>query len=380
MNDKLLYLAGDAIPAQVGNVPSLDGLRALSVIIVMASHLIDSRLIPGGFGVLVFFVVSGFLITRLLFAEQRSSGTVSLSKFYLRRLIRLYPALVVYTALVMIAWHLLGKSIVLVEPLSTLLYFANYYFAFADPTAHFGGSMRFSEFWSLSVEEHFYLIFPLLFVWAMKRPNGADIVKRIALSICLVSLVLRIVLAYLRPDWLSGHVFYYSELRADSIAYGVLVAAICETNQGRQWLPKLTHPICVFVVLVLLIASFVIRAPLFRETIRYSMQGGAVAIGISAILFSSRYRFSQKVLNHRAAIWIGALSYSLYIWHFVAEDIASHLVSNPSRPVLISLSFVIAFLLASLSFYLIERPTLSLRRRFGSRALDEWPVMAQKPA
>jgi peptidoglycan/LPS O-acetylase OafA/YrhL len=362
-----LYLPSDAIPARFGRVPSLDGLRALSVMIVMASHLIDHRVFPGGFGVLVFFVLSGFLITRLLFAEQRSSGTISLTNFYIRRLIRLYPALVVYTVLVLGLWYVRGRPIAFIEPLSTLFYFANYYYAFVDPTRPFGGEMPFSEFWSLSVEEHFYLIFPLLFVWAMKRPNEAEIVKWVALSICVVSLVLRILLAYLHPDWLSGFVFYYSELRADSIAYGVLIAALCETDQGRQWLVKLSHPICLGVGIVLLISSFAIRAPLFRETIRYSMQGGAVGIGISALLFSPRYEFGQRILNHRFVVWIGTLSYSLYIWHYASDLVALPFASDLPRYVLITLWFAISFALASLSFYFIERPTLSLRRRFGSR-------------
>ena len=161
---EVLYLTPQEIPARFGNVPSLDGLRALSILIVMASHFVNPHLIPGGFGVLVFFVISGFLITRQLFAELKQANCVSIKNFYLRRVFRLYPVIVVYTLVSVSVYAAGGHKITWSEPLSALFYFANYLYAYYTIPGHTGGSMPFGIFWSLSVEEHFYLFFPLLFV------------------------------------------------------------------------------------------------------------------------------------------------------------------------------------------------------------------------
>ena len=83
--------------AKRGVVPSLNGLRALSIIIVFLSHTVNDRLFPGGFGVRVFFAISGFLITRLMFVEFKTTGTISLPKFYVRRILRLYPVILLFT-------------------------------------------------------------------------------------------------------------------------------------------------------------------------------------------------------------------------------------------------------------------------------------------
>src|SRR5579871_6236686 len=110
-------------------VPSLDGLRAISVLLVMSSHFLSPRVFPGGLGVLVFFVVSGFLIARLLLAELNSAGSISLGNFYLRRFFRLYPVILVYAIVVITFSALNSRPLDWYEPLSALFYFANYVYA-----------------------------------------------------------------------------------------------------------------------------------------------------------------------------------------------------------------------------------------------------------
>src|SRR5580698_7810097 len=118
------------MPASFGHVPSLDGLRAVSVGLVVFSHLLNDHLFPGGLGVLIFFVISGFLITRLMIAEFHKVGTVNLRKFYERRLLRLYPAIVTFAVVVSVAYLVFAPSKFNAwEPLSALLYFANYFYS-----------------------------------------------------------------------------------------------------------------------------------------------------------------------------------------------------------------------------------------------------------
>src|SRR4051812_31928291 len=97
-----LFLPESRMSAQSGHIPNLDGLRAISIMIVMLSHFVNASLFPGGLGVYVFFVISGFLITRLLFGEKKNSGRISLANFYFRRALRLYPVVLVFTGVVLV--------------------------------------------------------------------------------------------------------------------------------------------------------------------------------------------------------------------------------------------------------------------------------------
>src|ERR1700679_2982959 len=110
-----------SFPAAYGHVPSLDGLRAISIAFVLLGHLVNASLFPGGLGVLIFFVISGFLITRLMLVEYKATGTMSLRNFYLRRIFRLYPAVLTYTAIIIVTFLLLLPDKVNArEPLSAL--------------------------------------------------------------------------------------------------------------------------------------------------------------------------------------------------------------------------------------------------------------------
>jgi Acyltransferase family len=113
-----LYLSSWEVPARPGYIPSLDGLRAISISLVLLAHFVDSRIFPGGLGVYIFFVISGFLITHLLLAEHKRTGTISLRQFYTRRIIRLYPVIVIFTAIVICLDITLRRSYNMLEPAS----------------------------------------------------------------------------------------------------------------------------------------------------------------------------------------------------------------------------------------------------------------------
>lgn len=356
-----LYLS--RLPASFERVPSLDGLRAVSILIVMLSHFVDSHLFPGGFGVLVFFVISGFLITRLMLAEQKNAGRVDLRNFYLRRAFRLYPVVTVYTAVVVLFVVVTARPFDLYEPASALFYFANYLYAWDSMAPHAGlVKMPFTIFWSLSVEEHFYLFFPVLFVFL----RGRGLVGWMA-AICAVCLALRLFFAALHPEWLQSRFFYSTDVRLDSIAFGVLLAALCETHYAGRVIALLAQPAAVAAAIAVILLCMAIRNDWFRETIRYTLLAMAVTVIVAAIVFSPRYAPVQAVLNLSFVRWIGVLSYSLYVWHLLLPFLLRPVAPSLPYSATVLVDFALSLGIAALSYYVIEKPAGALRHRFGSR-------------
>ncbi len=358
------YLSSAEMPARRGNVPSLDGLRALSVTLVLVSHFVSATIFPGGLGVYVFFIISGFLITRLLLSERKAVGTISLGQFYARRLLRLYPVIIVYTVIVVVlSFFVLGRPFNPAEPLSALFYFANFWYSIRELHGQTAG-LPFAIFWSLSVEEHFYILFPFALVLMRGDPRRLAIAM---MAVCAISLGLRLMVAFLHPEYLSSLVFYYqSEFRLDSIAFGVLLAAACETAAGRRLLGRLTHPSVFIAAIAGVGLCLAIRDPWFRETVRYTLEGVCLTVLVASVLFTNRYWPANILLNTAVMIWIGRLSYSLYVWHLGVSYFIEALGLPQRQEMLVD--FVFSILVAVSSYYIIEQPFLTLRHRFGSQA------------
>jgi peptidoglycan/LPS O-acetylase OafA/YrhL len=348
------------MPAQPGHIPSLDGLRACSILIVLPSHFVSAALIPGGLGVYVFFVISGFLITRLLIGEQKESGRISLANFYLRRALRLYPVVLAYTAIVLLV--MLGRDLpfTMSEPLSALFYFANYIYADGQPR-----SAPFMIFWSLSIEEHFYFLLPTLILLLGANPKRLLVAM---LLVCLGALALRLRVASNHPELLGSYYFYFrTEFRIDSLAFGVALACLCEIDWGRRLVLQLARPSVFVAALLALLASLVYRNDFFRETLRYTLLGVALTLAISYVLF--RPTAMARVLNSVIFVWVGLLSYSLYLWHFVAPQVLRFLLPVAPRWISLIGPFVISFAMAAASYYLLEKPLQRLRARLRPGAL-----------
>jgi len=359
------------LEAQPGEVPSLNGLRAVSISLVLLAHAVDNKLFPGGLGVLIFFVISGFLITRLLFLERRRTGRVSLPAFYARRLFRLYPVITVYTVVVIALFLALDLPINAVEPASALFYFANYLYS----TPHFNDHMPFGIFWSLSVEEHFYLLLPSLFFLLAGRKRTLAVIVGIA---CLACLVARLVVLHVHPELTDSYVLYFrTQYRLDSIGFGVLLAIFCETEEWRWIVRACARPAVVAIAAAALFASLAIRDPWFREGIRYSLQSAAVAVLIAALLFGERYRLAQKVLNWRLADWVGRLSYSLYVWHMLMLFLIAKLFGQEFGAVgSAALGLAASFLVATVSYSVVESPLRTIPQRFRRWRQGHAPVVS----
>lgn len=355
-------------------IPGLDGLRALSVLIVMLSHSGLENVVPGVFGVTVFFFVSGFLITTLLVREKRETGRIALRSFYIRRMLRLYPPLLAFIAVCCVAALARGEAVNLLGLGGGLFYFANYLAIFdMQALSAFGGHL-----WSLAVEEHFYFFFPLLLVWLLPRPR---LILPVLLGLCLAALAGRTAVTLLFPRIATDYAGMASEMRMDSVLAGAIVALVWNRPAGPDFVRRVTWWPWVAAGLVALLASFVVRDAFFRSTLRYSLQELALVPLVLAATVSPRFPLAVRLMNCSLLVWLGRRSYALYLWHIAIFEAGLRLKpADWSFAAVMLVGWIAAFALAALSYRLVEQPIFALRRRFGSHVSDAEPAPAPRPA
>jgi peptidoglycan/LPS O-acetylase OafA/YrhL len=336
-------------------VPSLDGLRAISIALVLIGHAGGTRGLPridfgvGSYarlGVIVFFVISGFLITMLLQAEHARKGCVSLKLFYMRRALRLFPAAYAYLTCISFLW--MADLIALRG--SDLWHAATYTVNYLPDR-----SWQVGHLWSLSVEEQFYLLWPLAFV--TMRPGNA---ARMAAAVMIVGPVARAA----RRTFLAGTPYQDMEMFpmvADSLATGCLLAYARGWLEGRSWYLRLFQPwrSAGLLALILLINRYM------DYTVVRVAGTSVVNLGIAVLIHRCVYSHGDpvgRILNWRPVAFIGTLSYSLYLWQqlFLNRDSTAWINAFPQN-----LVFTAAAALCSYLF--LEKPLMQLRRRLGDR-------------
>ena len=332
-------------------ISGIDGLRAVAILLVMTAHAGLGHIMPGGFGVTVFFFLSGYLITTLLRIEQARSGRIHLGAFYARRAVRILPPLYLTLALVVA----LAAAGWITAPLSApslgldLVFLTNYAGALGvQATTPI-------PLWSLDVEEHFYLAFPALFT-VLAAPHPRRLVPVLA-AVCVVVLAVRFATFPTagRPD-----IYYWSHTRIDSIMFGALLAVWQNPvlDEGA-WRPARGH---VAIALGIVLLTFVVRSPLFRETVRYSLQGGALFVLFSAAIQARGV--VARVLNGRTLRVVALLSYTLYLAHFPLLAATERL----GAPWSVAIAYLLSFAWAAALYLLVERPLARWRKRSLRRA------------
>jgi len=357
-----------------GIIPSLNGLRAISIVMVVGSHLQskpsihDSKFLRGigyfifngGLGVNIFLVISGFLITKLLIDELTQTGTVSLRKFYLRRVIRIFPAyyflLSVYFLLQLAGYF----HINLLAWISVLTFTKQF---FINNTAEL------DHLWSLSVEEVFYLIWPFSFINFKRRSI------QISVYIILLVAVIRIITTNFPAPSLSLTIF----ARADALLIGSLIAIyykqITQWVLARQWMIYLVVPVLLVSIFTYTYFFSRLSNSVGNEQVNYLLL--RVAYGFLGseglvtnlligfiVVFSINVRNSwfwllnTSIMNH-----LGKLSYSIYLWQQLFT--ADREVLN-KMPIVVLLGII--YLIAYLSYEFIEKPFMSLKRKYNLEA------------
>jgi len=346
--------------------PSLDGLRAVSFLLVFLAHAGLEKRVPGGFGVTTFFFLSGFLITSLMRLEARS-GKVSLKHFYLRRSFRILPpfylVLVLATVLALVGVVPANGGAIEGRPLMALaLHYGNYWFIGHGSDGDPAGT---PVYWSLAVEEHFYLLFPLLFL--LTRYLGFQGRRQAGLFLALCAAILAwrcfLVLVVGVP---TDRTYLASDTRFDSILFGcALAVGLNPVVDGPQGSDTLWKRWLFPAGLALLLFTFVYRAEWFRESIRYTLQGiGLTPVFVTAMRFPDWGPF--RLLNHKAVAFFGELTFSLYlVHHVILYTLRDHLPSWHPVPIgVLGLLLSVAFALAI--YHYVERPFAKLRKRFST--------------
>ncbi|MBG7618471.1 acyltransferase [Herbaspirillum sp. AP02] len=326
------------------DIASLDGWRAVAIVIVATSHAGLGKIVPGGLGVTIFFFLSGYLITTLLLREFAVSSSINIKHFYLRRLLRLTPPLL----LVLILTYLLTylgwfKGYATWQGFfAQLFYFANYYGLFFDAahTVPLGTGV----FWSLAVEEHFYFFFPALLLLMLHRAQRKHIPLYLGLA-CILFLAWRCYLV-LGAGVAVERTYYATDTRIDSMLYGCILATLQISERWQQALQKPGVRTSAMVLgAVLLLATLLVRNDAFRETIRYSLQG----IALIPLFYYSVNNPGLWPFRWLNAYWVrrvGIYSYSIYLAHYVmlnnVDWVSRHAAVNVLVALFISCLFAVA--------------------------------------
>jgi peptidoglycan/LPS O-acetylase OafA/YrhL len=360
-------------------IPSLDGIRAISVLIIVSSHSGLQALIPGGLGVTIFYFLSGYLITTLMLAENERTGKINILQFYARRMFRLMPPLFVFLAITYGLTYagLLSGGITISGLAAQLFYFANYYGLFFDPghTVPDGTGVL----WSLAVVEHFYIFYPLFLTLLLRsalRPRTIGTLLGIG---CLVVLAWRIHLVQ-SPDFVSYRTYYASETRIDSIIYGCILAVVINPMRERQRddTISVSQSAVLATALGTLLLTLLYRDTAFRETIRYSLQGLALMP-----LFYFAIRFSDnRLFRHLNSPWIitlGTYSYAIYLIHYVAITmIAKHAPAIAARSfILFPTVLLISIAYAAAVDRFVDQYFRQLRRKYRPGLATKADVLLQ---
>lgn len=351
-------------------IPTLDGWRAIAVLLVLFSHAGHSYarthaerswfdyISTGTHGVNIFFALSGLLITSRLITEAQTSGSISLRDFYIRRAFRILPAALLMLSVIAVLGAAGALPVVRQELVAAALFYRNYLPALLAPDA---SGFFTAHYWSLAVEEHFYLLWPaLLLLCGTRRGLWAAIC--VALGVALWRRV-ELHNEIARFHEVNPLYFVRTDLRVDSIMWGAVMALVLARPGARAWFER--HLGMVGFALVALLFAGVVHVFGTRPTIWGAM---LMPLFITATVLHPR-SLPGRLLETSAMRWLGRLSYSLYLWElfFVFRGVPQTLGVLQSFPLNLALTFVCAMA----SYYLVERPLI----RVGHRLTPRTPVV-----
>jgi peptidoglycan/LPS O-acetylase OafA/YrhL len=370
-------------PSNMGYRPALDGLRALAIGLVLAEHTGLEVFDGGNSGVVIFFVLSGFLITKLMLEEWGRTGGLDVRAFYGRRLVRIMPApLVLAVVMFLLSWHVApdatNRHYLWFELFMVVFYLTNLRPLLFGDGSLWGASYRpvgqdrfFAHTWSLSIEEHFYLIWPWVFRrLSLPEADPRKVVRGLAGFVVAVTAVRYVLDRHVNPDLVS-----LSLVTFDGFAIGACLAFVVHSNLFTRAKLYSANPGLFYLVLIGLTVDLLFRKQADSEP---SIGAASAAyhywyfttIGIvSLILISHLYHAPQSLAGRLfgwfPVVWLGKLSYSLYLWHVPIQVYVSR-DRFPSWGLwqVIAVEQALTFAAALGSYRLVEMPSRRLRKRF----------------
>ena len=336
----------------------IDGLRAVAVLAVIGFHAFPSW-VPGGFaGVDVFFVISGFLISHQLFAAC-DRGSFSIRDFYVRRVRRIFPALIlVLAATAAFGWIALTppEFTSLQQHLAASAFFSNNFLLWYE-SGYFDAPSKAKpllHLWSLGVEEQFYIVWPWLIYWCWRRRRnrasmiGAITILSFATSVAMVS-----------RGWTAA-AFYMPHSRLWQLAAGAWLASVTlgDTGQLRQWVTNRT----IANTMAILGATLVVAGFMTLGATSASYPGWAAlvpTIGTLLIIAAGSAWMNRRLLGASVPVFIGLISYPLYLWHWPMLSFLSITEQGQAPRALVLGALALSFVLATVSYLFVERPVRS---------------------
>ena len=354
-------------------LPSIDSLRALAVLAVIIYH-VDVNYLPGGFlGVDLFFVLSGYLISSLIIKEYRKTGSLNLYNFYIRRARRLLPAVYFMITVGLVVMVLFNEVLLRKSHLDAIfgyIYSSNWWYIFhkLDYFDSFGAQSPFKHLWSLAIEEQFYMIFPLLFLLINRKKKSKDGTYKlnknflyVVLGLILVSLIAHILLFDINN---ISRIYFGTDTRAFSLLVGVVGAILYPMEKLHA---KVTpqQNIMYSVVSLVSIATLITVMIYTSEYNTWLYRGGFLLVAILGLIViissGKQHTLMSRLLSFKPVVFIGKISYSLYLWHFPVLVLTTPVseIGNPNI-IFVILRVILTFALATASYVFVETPIRKL--------------------
>ena len=354
-------------------LPSIDSLRALAVLAVIIYH-VDVNYLPGGFlGVDLFFVLSGYLISSLIIKEYRKTGSLNLYNFYIRRARRLLPAVYFMITVGLVVMVLFNEVLLRKSHLDAIfgyIYSSNWWYIFhkLDYFDSFGAQSPFKHLWSLAIEEQFYMIFPLLFLLVNRKKKSKDGTYKlnknflyVVLGLILVSLIAHILLFDINN---ISRIYFGTDTRAFSLLVGVVGAILYPMERLHARVTPQENMIYSVVSLVS-IATLITVMIYTSEYNTLLYRGGFLLVAILGLIViissGKQHTLMSRLLSFKPVVFIGKISYSLYLWHFPVLVLTTPVseIGNPNI-IFVVLRVILTFILATASYVFVETPIRKL--------------------
>ncbi|WP_161965078.1 acyltransferase family protein [Ornithinimicrobium cerasi] len=365
-----------------GLIPGLDGLRAIAVAAVLVYHLVPGAL-PGGFlGVDVFFVVSGFLITTLLARELADHGRLDLPSFWRRRARRLVPPLLIVVLVSVTAARFVGGDLLVGIGRQTVgaLTFTTNWLELAAGASYFASTspILFVNFWSLAVEEQFYLLWPLTLVLALALTRTT---RQRVLAVAGIGVASAVAMAVLAdPGGDSTRAYYGTDTHLMGLMGGAALAlawadpgnrAGLRTPLWRRW-----RGYAVLGALAVLLAQM----RWMGEDSPLTFRGGILLASLATVVLVAGLLEAdgpwRRLMQLAPLRWLGERSYGIYLWHWpvivILAAVFPYAPGTATAAVVITSALLLTLTLAELSFRLVERPVRRRGMRRSVRALASW--------
>ena len=354
-------------------LPSIDSLRALAVLAVIIYH-VDVNYLPGGFlGVDLFFVLSGYLISSLIIKEYRKTGSLNLYNFYIRRARRLLPAVYFMITVGLVIMVLFNEVLLRKSHLDAIfgyIYSSNWWYIFhkLDYFDSFGAQSPFKHLWSLAIEEQFYMIFPLLFLLVNRKKKSKDGTYKlnknflyVVLGLILVSLIAHILLFDINN---ISRIYFGTDTRAFSLLVGVVGAILypmerlhAKVTPQQNMLYSVVSLVSIATLITVMIYTSEYNTLLYR--------GGFLLVAILGLIViissGKQHTLMSRLLSFKPVVFIGKISYSLYLWHFPVLVLTTPVseIGNPNI-IFVILRVILTFILATASYVFVETPIRKL--------------------